>query len=54
MRKKDTYSVNNGEYVVKKTRGLDIVAKIASVLIAFVIWLYAVSASRFRRFRKNK
>ena len=45
MRKKDTYSVNNGEYVVKKTRGLDIVAKIASVLIAFVIWLYAVSAS---------
>ena len=45
MKKNDTYSVNNGEYVVKKTRGLDIVAKIASVLIAFVIWLYAVSAN---------
>ena len=45
MKKKDTYSVNNGEYVVKKTRGLDIAAKIASVLIAIVIWLYAVSAS---------
>ena len=45
MKKKETYSVNNGEYVVKKTKGLDIAAKIMSVLIAFVIWLYAISAS---------
>lgn len=45
MKKKETYSVNNGEYVVKKTKGLDIAAKIMSVLIAFVIWLYAISAN---------
>lgn len=45
MKKNETYSVNNGEYVVKKTRGLDIAAKILSVLIAFIIWLYAISAN---------
>ena len=45
MKKKESYSVNNGEYVVKKTKGLDIAAKIMSVFIAIVIWLYAISAN---------
>ena len=45
FKKKDSYSANNGEYVVKKTKGLDIAAKIMSVLIAIVIWLYAISAN---------
>lgn len=45
MKNKNSYSVSNGEYVVKKTKGLDIAAKIMSVVIAFVIWLYAISAN---------
>ena len=45
MKKNDTYVQQNGEYTVKKTKGLDIAAKIMSVLIALIIWLYAVSAN---------
>lgn len=42
---KDAYVTSDGEYTVKKTRGLDIAAKIMSVLFAFVIWLYAVNSN---------
>ena len=42
MKNKDNYTVSNGEYLVKKTKGLDLAAKIMSVLIAFVIWLYVI------------
>lgn len=45
MKKNETYVANNGEYVVKKSKGFDIAAKIMAVLIAFVIWLYAISAN---------
>lgn len=41
----DTYVASSGEYTVKKNKGLDLAAKIISVLFAFIIWLYAVSAN---------
>ncbi len=45
MKNKDTYVAESGEYTVKKTKGFDIAAKIASVIIAIIIWLYAISAN---------
>lgn len=33
-----------GDYKIKKTNGLDITAKILAVLLALIIWLYAVSS----------
>lgn len=45
MKKNDTYVAQSGEYTVKKNKGLDIAAKIMSVIIALIIWLYAVSAN---------
>ena len=45
MRKEKTYVAENGEYRVKRTKWLDIVALILSILIAFIIWLYAISTN---------
>lgn len=45
MKKENTYVMQNGEYTVKKSKGLDIAAIITSVVLAFIIWLYAISAN---------
>ena len=45
MKKEKTYVIQNGEYTLKKSRGSDIAALIMSVVLAFIIWLYAISAN---------
>ena len=45
MKKENAYVMQSGEYTVKKSKGLDIAAIIMSVVLAFIIWLYAISAN---------
>ena len=44
-KEKEAYVIDNGEYRVKRTKWLDIAAIILSILIAFIIWLYAISTN---------
>lgn len=41
-KKKKEQGYDDGSYVVKKSRKFDIFAFIVCVLVAFVIWVYAV------------
>ena len=45
MKKEKAYVTESGEYRVKRIKWLDVVALVMSILIAFIIWLYAISTN---------